>query len=176
MKSKYDYSFDDLYVKTLESVNSGSFLNKAMAMDFKVYLADDIMAKVDRATMSVTLEGREPFLDHRLIEYAARIPINLKCKNGIRKYILKKILYKYVPREIMERPKQGFVAPISQWLKGDLHPIVKDYLNEDKLNEDGIFDSNAVTSYIKDFYNGVSINVNKIWFLLMFQMWKERWL
>jgi len=176
MKSKYDYSFDDLYVKTLESVNSGSFLNKAMAMDFKVYLADDIMAKVDRATMSVTLEGREPFLDHRLIEYAARIPINLKCKNGIRKYILKKILYKYVPREIMERPKQGFVAPISQWLKGDLHPVVKDYLNEDKLNEDGIFDSNAVTSYIKDFYNGVSINVNKIWFLLMFQMWKERWL
>lgn len=172
---KYNNAYDAAYVETIESMTNSELLNKVMALDFKTYLPDDILTKVDRATMSVGLEGREPFLDHRLLEFVARIPLKLKYHQGTSKYILKKVLDKYVPRELVERPKQGFVAPLSRWLKGELRPLVKEYLNEDRLRKEGIFNSEGVSSYVKDFYNGVSINVNKIWFLLIFQMWKEKW-
>ncbi|MGB7291489.1 MAG: asparagine synthase (glutamine-hydrolyzing) [Thermodesulfobacteriota bacterium] len=172
---KYNYSYDAAYVETIESMTNGELLNKVMALDFKTYLPDDILTKVDRATMSVGLEGREPLLDHRLLEFVARIPLKLKYHQGTSKYILRKVLDKYVPRELVERPKQGFVAPLSRWLKGELHQVVKEYLNEDRLRKEGIFNSKVVSSYVKDFYSGVSINVNKIWFLLIFQMWKEKW-
>ncbi|HEX9665052.1 MAG TPA: asparagine synthase (glutamine-hydrolyzing) [Thermodesulfobacteriota bacterium] len=172
---KYNYSYDAAYVDTIESMPNNELLNKVMALDFKTYLPDDILTKVDRATMSVSLEGREPFLDHRLLEFVARVPLKFKYHEGTSKYILRKVLYKHIPRELIERPKQGFVAPLSRWLKGELHQVVKEYLNEDRLRREGIFNSEVVSSYIKDFYSGVSINVNKIWFLLVFQMWKEKW-
>jgi asparagine synthase (glutamine-hydrolysing) len=172
---KYNYAYDAAYVETIESMTNSELLNKVMALDFKTYLPDDILTKVDRATMSVGLEGREPFLDHRLLEFVARIPLKLKYHQGTSKYILRKVLDKYVPRELVERPKQGFVAPLSRWLKGELCQLVKEYLNEDRLRNEGIFNPEAVSSYVKDFYNGVSINVNKIWFLLIFQMWKGKW-
>ena len=176
MDYKYDYSYDAAYVDTIKSMNNNELLNKVMALDFKTYLPDDILTKVDRATMSVSLEGREPLLDHRLIEFVARIPLKFKFHEGTSKHVLRKILYKHVPSEFIERPKQGFVAPISRWLKGELHEVVKEYLNEEKLRRDGIFKPDVISTCIKEFYSGVSINVNKIWFLLMFQMWKERWL
>jgi asparagine synthase (glutamine-hydrolysing) len=172
---KYNYAYDAAYVDTIESMTNSELLNKVMALDFKTYLPDDILTKVDRATMSVSLEGREPFLDHRLLEFVARIPLKFKYHQGTSKYILRKVLDKYIPRELVERPKQGFVAPLSRWLKGELHQLVKEYLNEDRLRKEGIFDSEVVSSYVRDFYKGVSINVNKIWFLLIFQMWKEKW-
>jgi asparagine synthase (glutamine-hydrolysing) len=146
-----------------------------MAIDFKTWLVDDILTKVDRATMSVGLEAREPFLDHRLVEYVARIPATLKYKNGVSKYILRKILYKHVPRNLLERPKQGFVIPLAKWLKEDLSGLVMNYLNEERLKKEGIFNPSVVSSYVKDFSNG-SVKVNKLWFILMFQMWKEKWL
>jgi asparagine synthase (glutamine-hydrolysing) len=173
---KYNYAYDAAYVETIESMTDGELLNKVMALDFKTYLPDDILTKVDRATMSVSLEGREPFLDHRLLEFVARIPLTLKYHQGTSKYILRRVLDKYIPRELVDRPKQGFVAPLSRWLKGELRQLVKEYLNEDRLRKEGIFNSVGVSSYVKDFYDGVSINVNKIWFLLIFQMWKEKWL
>lgn len=173
---RYDYSYDAAYDETIKSMTSSELLNKAMALDFKTYLPDDILTKVDRATMSVSLEGREPLLDHRLLEFVARIPLEFKYRQGTSKYILRKVLDKHIPRQLVERPKQGFVAPLSRWLRGELHQLVKQYLNEDRLRKEGIFDSEVVSSYVKDFYNGVSINVNKIWFLLIFQMWKEKWI
>ncbi len=173
---KYNYAYDAAYDETIESMTDSEILSKAMALDFKAYLPDDILTKVDRATMSVSLEGREPLLDHRLLEFVARIPLKLKYHQGTSKYILRKVLDKHVPRELVERPKQGFVAPLSRWLRGELHQLVREYLNEDRLRKEGIFNSEVVSSYVKDFYNGVSINVNKIWFLLIFQMWKEKWL
>ena len=170
--STFDKCFDDTFLRLQHS----DFLTQIMAVDFKTYLVDDILTKVDRATMSVGLESREPFLDHRLVQYVARIPVDLKYKNGKSKYLLRKILYKYVPRELLERPKQGFVVPLAQWLKGALSPLVKDYLNEDKLKKEGIFDAGVISSCVKDFFRGSSIYGNKLWFLLMFEMWKEKWL
>ena len=172
---QYNSKLNTYFEDTFYRLHHNDFLTQMMAIDFKTFLVDDILTKVDRATMSVGLESREPFLDHRLVQYVARIPVNLKYKNGMSKYVLRKILYKYVPRELIERPKQGFNVPLGEWLKGGLYPLVMNYLNEDRLKKEGVFNPGVVSSSIKDFMNG-SINVNKIWFLLMFEMWKEKWL
>ncbi|MGH7801343.1 MAG: asparagine synthase (glutamine-hydrolyzing) [Thermodesulfobacteriota bacterium] len=171
---QYNSKFTTYFEETFFRLKNNDLVTQVMAVDFKTWLVDDILTKVDRATMSVGLEAREPFLDHRLVQYVARIPIDLKYKNGMSKYILRKILYKYVPRELLERPKQGFVVPLAGWLKGELSSLVMNYLNEDRLKKEGIFNPAVVSSCVKDFMNG-SINVNKIWFLLMFEMWKEKW-
>jgi len=172
---QYNSKFITYFEETFFRLKNNDLVTQVMAVDFKTWLVDDILTKVDRATMSVGLEAREPFLDHRLVQYVARIPIDLKYKNGMSKYILRKILYKYVPRELLERPKQGFVVPLDGWLKGELSYLVMDYLNEDRLKKEGVFNPGVVSSCVKDFLNG-SINVHKIWFLLMFEMWKEKWL
>ncbi|MGI9534210.1 MAG: asparagine synthase (glutamine-hydrolyzing) [Thermodesulfobacteriota bacterium] len=168
---KYKTYFDTTFSE-LGKINDKS---RMMATDFKTFLVDDILTKVDRASMRASLESREPFLDHRLVQYAARIPPGLKIKNGKSKYILRKILYKYVPRNLVDRPKMGFVVPLSDWLKSDLYPLLMDYLDENKLKREGIFNEKTVSLNIKSFLNG-SVSENKIWYLLMFQMWKDRWL
>jgi asparagine synthase (glutamine-hydrolysing) len=175
MENNYDSNVYTYFEDTFLRVQNNDLVTQMMAIDFKTWLVDDILTKVDRATMSVGLEAREPFLDHRLVEYVARIPATLKYKNGVSKYILRKILYKHVPRNLLERPKQGFVIPLAKWLKEDLSGLVMNYLNEERLKKEGIFNPSVVSSYVKDFSNG-SVKVNKLWFILMFQMWKEKWL
>ncbi|MGH7909920.1 MAG: asparagine synthase (glutamine-hydrolyzing) [Thermodesulfobacteriota bacterium] len=175
MENNYDSNFNTYFEDTYHRLQNNDFITQMMAIDFKTWLVDDILTKVDRATMSVSLEAREPFLDHRLLQFVARIPVDLKYKNGVSKYILRKILYKHVPRNLLERPKQGFVIPLAKWIKGELSSLVRNYLNEERLKREGIFNPSVVTSCVKDFSNG-SINVNKVWFILMFQMWKEKWL
>ena len=93
--------------------------------DFNVWLPDDILTKVDRASMSTGLEAREPLLDHRVVDLAARIPLDLKYRNGESKYILKKILSRHIPPELYERPKKGFASPVDSWLRGKLRPLVE---------------------------------------------------
>src|SRR3990172_12889600 len=175
MENNYDSKFNTYFEDTFRRLHNNDFITQMMAIEFKTWLVDDILTKVDRASMSVGLEAREPFLDHRLVQYVARIPVNLKYKKGMSKYILRKILYKYVPVELLERPKKGFGIPLAEWLRGELSSLVMNYLNEDRLKKAGIFNPGFVSSCIKDFMNG-SINVKKIWFLLMFEMWKEKWL
>ena len=154
----------------------GSILDQIMAIDFKTYLVDDILTKVDRATMSVSLEGREPLLDYRIIEFVAQLPDNLKIRNGEKKWILKQILHKYIPKEIMDRPKKGFSIPIYEWLKGDLKELLLTYLNEERLNNNGIFNSKEVLKYRDRFLNGKRENIQKLWFMLVFEMWYEKWI
>lgn len=169
--SHYDTYFED----TFTELGDIDFQALMMGIDLRTFLVDDVLTKVDRASMSVSLESREPFLDHRLVEYAVRIPSALKCRKGVSKYILRKILYKHVPQELVDRPKRGFLAPVSDWLKCELYPLLMDHLNEDKVKGDGIFNEKAVSKAVKDFLRG-SVSEHKIWYLLMFQMWKERWL
>lgn len=106
--------------ENLKNTNITGDLSRMMAYDYKTYLLDDILPKVDRATMSVSLEGREPLLDHRLIEFAAQLPENYKINNGVKKYILREITHNYVPKEMMERKKMGFAVPVKKWLLGVL--------------------------------------------------------
>jgi asparagine synthase (glutamine-hydrolysing) len=139
-------------------------------------MVDDILQKVDRATMSVSLEGREPFLDQKIIEWAAQLPSDYKYHGGQKKYILKQIVHKYIPREMMERPKMGFGIPVETWLGKELKPLVLDYLSEEKLNQHGLFDNRQVKKLVDEFYSGRTEKYLKIWHLLMFQMWYEKWM
>lgn len=162
IKSLMSYNFSikkESFVKT-------SQLEKMMIADFKGYLPDDLLVKVDRATMSVSLEGREPLLDHKIIEFAASMNISQK-KN---KKILKEILERYIPEELFLRKKQGFGIPINSWLRNDLKYLLEEYLSEDRLMRYGFFDPNYVSDLLQLFYAEKNDD-RKIWTLLMFQMW-----
>ena len=143
-----------------------SNLEKMMISDFKGYLPDDLMIKVDRSTMSTSLEGREPFLDHKIIEFAASIPISHK-KN---KKILKDVLARYMPEHLFIREKQGFGIPINSWLRKDLKYLVDKYLSEELIKEYDVFNYDYVLRLLELFYAEKNDD-SKIWVLLMFQMW-----
>jgi asparagine synthase (glutamine-hydrolysing) len=147
-----------------------------MAIDYETYMVDDILQKVDRATMSVSLEGREPFLDQDIIEWAAQLPSEYKYYKGEKKYLLKQIVHKYIPKEIMERPKMGFGIPIERWLSHELKGLVQEYLGEESLGQHGLFNIKSVQGIVSDFYNGRKEKHLKIWYLLMFQMWYRKWM
>ena len=151
-------------------------LSYMMAIDYQTYMVDDILQKVDRATMSVSLEGREPFLDQSVIEWAARLPNDYKYHNGIKKYILKQIVYKYIPKEMMERKKMGFGIPVEKWLSDELKPFVKEYFSEKYLDKHKLFDKTAVEKILDSFFKGRTELHLKIWHLLMFQMWYCQWM
>jgi len=141
-----------------------------MLWDFYNYLPDDILVKVDRATMANSIEGREPLLDNRLIEYTASIPFEYKYKNNESKYILKKVLERYLPKELIYRKKQGFGIPMMEWFRGDL---VK--LFEECFSDDEIINMEYPRKLLKDIKNGKYVNINKLWFILVYKMWKEKY-
>jgi asparagine synthase (glutamine-hydrolysing) len=151
-------------------------LSYMMAVDYQTYMADDILQKVDRATMSVSLEGREPFLDQTIIEWAAQLPNKYKYHDGEKKYIVKQIVYKYIPKALMERKKMGFGIPVEKWLNNELKELVQEYLSENKLNEHKLFKTDYVRKLTTNFFNGRTDLYLKIWYLLTFQMWYGRWM
>lgn len=151
-------------------------LSFAMAMDYKTYLLDDILQKVDRASMSVSLESREPLLDHRLLEFVAQLPDNFKYRDGEKKWLLKEIVHQYVPKKEMDRPKMGFAIPIESWLANELRPQVEYFLSEDVIRKQGLFAWEPIKRLKTDFLNGKREYGVKIWYLLSFQMWYSRWM
>jgi len=160
-----------------DEVNShNDQVNRMLAVDSKTFMLDDILTKVDRATMSVSLEGREPMLDHRLIELAAQLPSNLKYRDGQKKWLLKEITHKYLPKEMMDRPKKGFGVPITQWFNDELKEYLMLYLSSSRLDRDGVFNTSEVISLRDKYLNGGIGGAQKLWRILMFQMWYERWM
>lgn len=151
-------------------------MDQLMALDYKAMLVDDLLTKVDRATMAVSLEGREPLLDHRLIEYAATLPAELKYKERTQKYLLKEIAYKYIPKKLLDRPKSGFSIPLKHWFRGDMKYLLDEYLSPDFLNKQGLFNSNYVQGLLDKYYKGQDDTFEQIWFILMFQMWFKKWM
>jgi asparagine synthase (glutamine-hydrolysing) len=154
-----------------------SNLNKFLATDYKTYMVDDILQKVDRATMSVSLEGREPFLDHRIIEFAAGLPAEFKLRESEGKYLLKQIAYKHLPKELIDRPKMGFRIPIEKWCRNELREIVEENLDEIMLQKQGVFNVETVKQLKQEFFKGNSkTDFERLWKILMFQMWYKRWM
>jgi asparagine synthase (glutamine-hydrolysing) len=139
--------------------------------DINYYLPDDLLTKVDRASMHYALETRVPYLDHRIIEYAINIAPELKLNNNISKYILKEILYKYVPKELFNRPKQGFSIPLSKWLKDELNYLIKDYLNPELILKAGIVKDEEVARLIRGYLSGKDYLFNRIWLLIVLHKW-----
>jgi len=151
-------------------------LDKLLAIDYKTYMPDDILVKVDRAGMSTSLEGREPLLDHRIIEFAAQLPENLKMKGASKKYLLREIVHDYVPKEIMERPKMGFGVPVFDWLRNDLKYYAEEYMSEAAFARHGLFKQEGVNHIMQQFYKGDRNYNSLFWYLLMFQMWYKQWM
>ena len=165
---------DTLYEK-FEMYQNISLPDAMMLTDYKTFMVDDVLTKVDRATMSNSLEGREPLLDHRIIEFMARVPVDLKYKYGQGKYLARQILYRYVPQEKIDKPKAGFQIPLADWLGNELKPLVEKYLDRERLDGE-IFNLTEIERMKQALFSGDVSKVNAIWFILMFQMWKEKWL
>jgi asparagine synthase (glutamine-hydrolysing) len=148
-------------------------LERMMLVDSVTYLPDDILTKVDRASMAVSLEARVPVLDHRVFELAWRLPIDVRIRDGRPKWPLREILARHVPRALFERPKQGFGVPIGEWLRGPLREWSESLLAEDRLRREGIFEPRRVRRAWADYLNGWPLEHN-LWVVLMFQAWWER--
>jgi len=148
-------------------------VEQMMAWDLESYLPDDILVKVDRASMAVSLESRVPFLDHRVVEFAWRLPLALKVKGDVGKHVLRNVLYRYVPREVMEGPKRGFAVPVDEWLRGPLREWALDLLSEEHLARHGLFRPAAVSSLVREHLDGRRSWGAQLWALLMFQAWHD---
>jgi asparagine synthase (glutamine-hydrolysing) len=148
---------------------------RMMAWDALCYLPDDILVKVDRAAMAVGLETRAPFLDHRVAAVAWRLPMDMKIRSGTSKWALRQILYKYVPRELIERPKAGFAIPIGQWLRGPLRAWAEDLLHPDRLQREGYLRSEPISQLWQQHLSGRYDHTTKLWTVLMWQAWLEQW-
>jgi asparagine synthase (glutamine-hydrolysing) len=138
------------------------------------YLPDDILTKVDRASMAVSLETRVPFLDHRVAELAARIPLSLKLRQGRGKYLLRQLLDRHVPATLVDRPKTGFGVPIGDWLKGPLRPWAEELLDPAGMRAQGWFDVPLVQRRWQDHLSGRRDGAQALWSILMFQAWLAR--
>jgi len=161
---------------TMQDQGSSSRFNQMLALYLRLYLPDDILVKSDRASMMVALEGRAPFLANELSGFIASLPANLKLKNGTTKYLLKQVMRKHLPYEVVFRKKKGFGVPMAKWLNADLKPLLQETLNKDKIDKDGIFNSEMVAKLIADHQAMKKDNRKALWTLIVFQLWKQHWL
>jgi asparagine synthase (glutamine-hydrolysing) len=159
------FSTDNFLLSELDDIT------KMMAVDMLSYLPDDILVKVDRAAMGVSLETRVPFLDQDVFEFASKTPLNMKLKNGVGKSILRDLLYRYVPKDLIERPKMGFGVPVGVWLKGPLRDWAEILLDESRLEQQGFFRVDIIRSMWSEHIAGTRNWQSQLWAVLMFQAW-----
>jgi asparagine synthase (glutamine-hydrolysing) len=147
---------------------------RMMYRDSMTYLPDDILCKVDRAAMAVSLETRAPFLDHRVAELAWQLPLGMKIMGGEGKWLLRQVLYKHVPRELIDRPKAGFGIPVGQWLRGPLRPWAENLLDQNRLNAEGYFYPAPIRKKWAEHLSGQRDHTASLWAVLMFQDWLQQ--
>jgi asparagine synthase (glutamine-hydrolysing) len=161
--------------RVLEGARFDDKVAQMLYLDFRIYLEDDLLVKVDRASMACSLELRTPFLDHRLIEFAEGLPGRLKVNGFKLKYILKKAVERWLPKEIVYRQKRGFSVPIASWMRNELRPLVDETLGEEKLRRQGMFNTAFVRRLLNEHWSGKADNRKALWTLFSFQLWFDRW-
>ena len=179
LRKLLNHSFNDIlnpFNKSKELLSSVATLNKILAVDYATYLAGDILQKVDRASMSVSLEAREPFLDHRLVEFLSVVPSEYKLKGKFQKRILKDIVHKYVPPAIMDRPKMGFGIPLGDWCRKDLKGLFMDFMSDEVLKKNEYLNTKNIVELRDGYLEGKLQNFERIWFVFVFQMWLNKWM
>jgi asparagine synthase (glutamine-hydrolysing) len=164
------------YFQTFRDGRWGGAVERAMATDIRTYLVDDILAKVDRASMAYSLEARVPLLDHRVVEFAAMLPTAFKVRGGETKHPLRKILYGLVPRRLLDRPKMGFGIPVNRWLRNELKSLLLEYLGEERIRGEGFLLPAGVSRLVREHLSGRQDHQYRLWALLVFGMWRERYL
>ena len=176
----YDYSGTNLTIRdilTSKGINVNTRTLTAMEQqalfDIQYYLSDDLLTKVDRASMRFSIETRVPYLDHRVVEFALNLDPNLKYHQGVTKYILKEILYKYVPKQLFERPKQGFAIPLNKWLRNELRYLIDENLNETTVKSIAVVDYDIVKKLVNKFLGGEDYLYNRIWLLIVLHRWMK---
>lgn len=175
--SEFPMSFINENVQRGESLLSErklTAIEQQALFDLEIYLQDDLLAKVDRASMRYSLETRVPYLDHRLVEFALNLSPDLKYKNGTFKYILKKVLYQYIPKSLFDRPKQGFAIPLSKWLRTSLKYLVDYYLSDEMVTKYGVLNPDEVNKIKQQFFSEADFLFNRVWQLIILQMWLEK--
>jgi len=158
----------------VKDLNFLDLVSPLMYQDCISYLPDDILTKVDRAAMFTSLETRVPFLDHNVVSLSWQLPMNMKIRNGQTKWALRQILYKYVPKNLIDRPKSGFEIPLSLWLKGPLKEWSQNLLNKSRIDQEGIFNSEMIEKTWNEHMSGEYNWSSKLWSILMFQCWYEK--
>jgi len=161
--------FDEIFT----SFSSRSYLDRMMLTDFNTYLVDDVLTKVDRMSMAVSLEVRVPILDHRVVEFSRILPLKYKFQGSTLKFIMKKLLSRYVPDELVDRPKMGFAIPVTRWLREDMRDELWSSLNRDRLDKEGLFLPDRVEEALKRFENGEVGMARFVWGLFVFEKWME---
>lgn len=171
-----DEEFATMLADTATASGASHPLNRILYQDFKLYLEGDILAKVDRASMATSLETRVPFLNLDVLSHLERVPLSLKLRGFTRKYLLRKAMHGRLPREIIGRRKRGFSIPVAEWLNNDLRDLTHEYLNEGRLQREGLFNPQEVARLLDEHRRRARNNAKKLWTVLMFQLWRERWL
>jgi asparagine synthase (glutamine-hydrolysing) len=147
---------------------------KQALYDLETYLPDDLLTKVDRATMRYGLEARVPLLDHRVVEFALNLAPNLKYRNGVSKYLLKEVLYQYIPRHLFDRPKRGFSVPLASWLQGDLRYLQEEYLRKEVVERYGVTRFETVKELLRQFNGGNAYVYHRVWLLIVLHYWLQK--
>lgn len=158
--------------RLIKNLEISDFAERMMVADILTYLVDDILVKMDRASMAVSLEAREPLLDHRVVEFALQLPVGLKIREGQGKWLLRQVLFRYVPESLMSRPKAGFGVPLGKWLRGPLREWADSLLDEQRLSSEGYFDARLIRRKWKEHLDGQP-HAHALWNVLMFQSWLE---
>ena len=155
--------------------HGSSAAEQVMAAYMRGYLQEDILVKVDRASMATSLEVRSPFLDVDVLDFLATVPPALKMRGLTRKYLLRRLMHGRIPEPIISRPKKGFGVPLDSWLRRSLAPLVREYLDPERVRREGVFATEAVQNLVETHLSGRANRGHELWLLLQFQMWRERW-
>jgi asparagine synthase (glutamine-hydrolysing) len=174
-KNEINIDVESEYEKCIDKINSIDFRDKIFYLDWKTYLADDLLILADRMSMANSLEIRVPFCDHKLLEFCASIPFEYKIKNFSGKYIYKKTITHLLPNEILHRKKQGFVIPLSKWLKNELKYLPQSILSEDNVKKRNLFNYDFVKNLLNRFFSGEEKLVDTIWSLSFLELWMRKY-